>query len=588
MFGLLLPGAATLAQDGGTPGAGEGTPVASPQASPLASPAGSPVALAPLDEPIRSISREAFYEEVFAAFPFEEPQAEGGQIIMSQTSDISTVNGLLTSDYPTAYITGMIFEGLIGGNPINGQPVPGLADSWESEDGVTYTFHLNQDAKWHDGVDFTAHDVEFTFDMALAEDSPNPRRGTMLPLLASYRAVDDNTFEIVANDRYATFLFDLAGQFGIMPRHIWEGIAPADWPNDPGSTGQDPSRVVGTGPFKFVEWRQGESVTVAKNPDYWDPMSIPVVDEVVMTILPDPATEVEALKAGEIDIVEVIPAPQTAELQETEGIEVAIFPNLGFSFYGFNLDPERTTLFQDKEVRQALYIAIDKEAIKENIYLGFGEVPRGTQPVLSIAYDAEAIQDPFEYDPDRSRELLASAGWEDTNGDGIVEKDGQALSFTLIAPTGGGAVTDQLMAELQQRWRDIGVEMQPNLIDFPALVETITSTFDYEVALLGFNWSPDAGQGAMFACDSYGTAFNFMRYCNEEFEALEEQQLRELDPEKRKQLLIRQSQIVWEDQPVGIYRFGTDRTGFTSRLRNYFPNGYGQYWSFPWVWIAEE
>jgi peptide/nickel transport system substrate-binding protein len=376
--------------------------------------------------------------------------------------------------------------------------------------------------------------------------------------------------------------------FGIVPKHIWEGVAPADWPNDPGSTGQDPSRVVGTGPFKFVEWRQGESVTLAKNPDYWDPMAIPVIDENVMTILPDPATEVEALKAGEIDIMETIPAAQTEDVQNTEGLEVAIFPNLSFSFYGFNLDPEKTTLFQDKEVRQALFIAIDKESIKENIYLGYGEVPRGTQPVLSFAYDAEAIEDPFEFDPDRARELLASAGWEDTDGDGIVEKDGQPLSFTLITSSGGGAVIDQLLAELQQRWRDIGVEMQPSLIEFPALVEIITNTYDFDVAMLGFNWDATGGQGAVFATESYGNAFNFMKYSSEEFDALEAQQLRELDPEKRKQLLIEQSKIVWEDQPVGIFRFGTDRTGFSSRVKNYFPNGYGQYWSYPWVWIADE
>ena len=92
----------------------------------------------------------------------------------------------------------------------------------------------------------------------------------------------------------------------------------------------------------------------------------------------------------------------------------------------------------------------------------------------------------------------------------------------------------------------------------------------------------------MFATDSYRNAFNFMKYSNPEFDALEEQQLRELDPEKRRQLLIRQSQIIWEDQPVGIFRFGTDRVGFSERIRNYFPNGYGQYWSLPWVWIADE
>ena len=577
--GTLLPGLDALAQDA--------SPEASPGASPVASPGASPTT--GTGQVQRSITREEFYDQLFSAFPFEEPQAQGGTIIWSQTGDISTVNAILSADQPTAFVVGFMFEALIGTSPIDGETVPGLADSWEiSADGRTYTFFLNQDARWHDGQPVTAEDVKFSFDIALDEASPNPRRGIVGPLLDSYRVIDEHTIEFTATDTYATFLTDVTGQFGIMPKHIWDGIAPADWPNDPGSTGQDPSRVIGSGPFKFVEWRQGESVTVARNADYWDPRAIPVVDELVMTVLPDPATEVEALKAGEIDVVEVLPAPQTEEVQNTEGLEVAIFPDFGFSFYGFNLDPEKTTLFQDKAVRQALYIAIDKEAIRDNIYLGYGEVPRGTQPVPSFAYDAESIADPFSYDPDRARQLLADAGWEDTDGDGIVEKDGQPLAFTMIVGTGGGATTDQLLAELQQKWRDIGVDMQPNLIEFTALVEIITQTFDYEVALLGFSWTPDGGQGAMFATDSYRNAFNFMKYSNPEYDALEEQQLRELDREKRRQLLIQQSQIAWDDQPVGIYRFGNNRVGYSSRLRNFFPNPFGTYWSFNWTWLAEE
>jgi peptide/nickel transport system substrate-binding protein len=540
-------------------------------------------------EVIRSMTRDDYNALLQENFAFEEPQNTGGQIIISQTSDIATLNGLLTADYPTVYITGALFEPLVSTSPIDGQIVPALADSWEiAPDGKTYTFHLNQNATWHDGTDVTAEDVKFTFDVAMNEESPNPRRSTLVQLVDSYRVVDEHTFEMVSKEPFATFLYDVPFSIFTMPKHIWENVPPAEWPNDPGSTGQDPARVVGTGPWKFGEWRQGESVTLLRNDQYYDPFWIPVVDELVMRVLPDPATEVEALKAGEIDIVEVIPAPQTEEVQNTEGLKVDIYPGYSFGYVGLNLDPEKTTLFQDPRVRQALFVAVDKEAIKENIYAGFGEVALGTQPKLSFAYSPESYDETYAYDPERARQLLAEAGWEDTNGDGIVEKDGQEFRFELLTASGGGAVIDQLLAELQQRWREIGVEMTPNLMEWSAMQDVTDNTHDFDALMQAFVWDPAGSQGSLFRCDSYDGGFNVIKYCNEEWDRLDDLQLRELDREKRRDLLIQQSQIVWEDLPVLIFRFGVERPGYTDRLRNFFPTGNGGvYWSLPFVWIAE-
>jgi len=538
-------------------------------------------------EVVRSMTRDEHYAKLHEAFAFEEPQNQGGQVIWSQTSDIATVNGLLTADYPTIYVTGFIFEPLVSVSPIDGQIIPALADSYEiAADGKTYTFHLNKDATWHDGTDVTAEDIKFTFDVALDEKSPNPRRSTIVQQLESYRVIAEDTFEMVAKEPFATFLYDVPWSLLTMPKHIWEGVAPEAWPNDPGSTGQDPARVVGTGPFKFQEWRQGESVTLVRNDAYYDQQAVPIIDELVMRVLPDPATEVEALEAGEIDIVEVTPAPQVEEVQNTEGLKVEIYPGYSFSYVGLNMDPEKTTLFQDQRVRAALFIAIDKEAIKNNIYLGLGEVARGTQPKLSFAYAPESIDETYDYDPERAKQLLADAGWADTNGDGIVEKDGQDFRFELLLPSGGGAVTDQLLAELQQRWREIGVEMTPNLMEWSAMQDVTDKTHDFQALLQGFGWDASGSQGTLFRCDSYEGGFNNIKYCNEEFDRLDDQQLRELDREKRRELLIEQSNIIWNDLPVLIYRFAVERPSFSTRLHNFFPTGNGGvYWSLPFVWV---
>lgn len=149
-------------------------------------------------------------------------------MIFSQTADIATVNGLLTADYPTIYITGSLFESLVTISPIDGQIVPGLADSYEiAPDGKTYTFHLNKDAKWHDGTDVTADDVIFTFDVALDEKSPNPVRSSVAQMLDSYRAVDADTVEMVTKEPFATFLYTV-NQVLTMPKHIWENVPPEE------------------------------------------------------------------------------------------------------------------------------------------------------------------------------------------------------------------------------------------------------------------------------------------------------------------------------------------------------------------------
>ena len=138
-------------------------------------------------EPVTSITREEYYQKLRENFQFEEPASQGGQLIMGDSTDIDTVNGLLSDDSPTSYINGLIYESLTGVDPFDGTIVPGLADRYEiAADGITYTFHLNQDAKWHDGEDFTADDVKFSLDCALAEDTVYAYTGPVDEALATY------------------------------------------------------------------------------------------------------------------------------------------------------------------------------------------------------------------------------------------------------------------------------------------------------------------------------------------------------------------------------------------------------------------
>lgn len=530
--------------------------------------------------------REEYLARLREEFQLPENPPKGGTFIIGNTTDIGTTNLLLGSDDPTNPMMSLIQETLVNSSALEGAYVPGLADSVElAEDGKTYTFSLNQSVTWHDGEPFNADDVIFSFEAQSNPDTGSSYTGTFNETVASWTRIDDFTVEVVAPDVLAPIVFLGNSYCPILPQHIWEGVALADWASDPGSTGQDPARVVGTGPFKFQEWVQGERLVFTRNDDYWDVMAN--IDEVNYQVWPDEPAALEALRAGDIDFVENVSASEVESLQAEENLEVVIFDTYDFGFYGYNLDPEKTTLFQDVEVRQAMIYALDRQSIVDNIQLGFGEVAQGSQAILSLAYAPDQIRTKYDFDPEKAQQLLDQAGWT-AGSDGIREKEGQRLSFELMYPTGTPA-TEQQVAYMQEAWAAVGVEATPNGVDFGAvLVPAITESFDYDVVLLGFSWDATGDQSAMFSSNQYKEGFNFMKYSNPEVDRLNMEANRELDPERRKELLIEATNLVNDDAPVGVISFRQDRDPYNIRFQGFHPNDYaGWHWPIQFIYTEE-
>lgn len=549
---LIMPWS-TLAQDG--------TPVAS-------------------GETTKSLTREEFLTQLYEDMQYTEAATPGGTLITSNTADIQTVQPFLAEEAASFAIVNLVYEGLTGGDPRTGQIAPtGLADYWEiGPDNKTYTFHLNKDAKWHDGVDFTAEDVQFSADALANPDSGSVYTGSFLSAVKSWRVIDDDTFEMVANEPFFTFLYEIQTLF-VIPKHIWENVPLKEWRTDPGATGEDPSRVVGTGPFKFQEWKQGESVSLVRNDDYYG--KVPYLDGVIMRIWPDQTAVVNALINGEIDIAELEPADITA-LENTEGITVSHFPTRSFSYYEFNLNADVTTKWQDQRVRQAMLYALDRESIVENILLGYAEVAQGTQPVVSYAYAPDQITTKYTFDPEKAKALLAEAGWADSDGDGVLDKDGVALAFELLYNSGSPS-TEQLVAYMQDAWKTVGIDATPKALEFPALIEATTTNLDWDVALYGFQWDASFLQDIMFGCDQYQVGFNDMKYCNPKEDELNDQAKLTFDEDARRELLIAASNIINDEQPITVMHFSQGHLAFISALQNYFPSTWGNDWTQLWI-----
>lgn len=530
-------------------------------------------------EPMSSLTREAYRAQVQEAMGFTEAATPGGTFIRAIVSDPQTIHPLLADDIDSINLVEQIYDPLVGTDLLTGAPAPsGLADSWETAaDGRTYTFHLNPDALWHDGTPVTADDVQFSFDALADPEVGSSYQQTFLDATESWRIVDDHTFEVVAKEPLFTFLYDLVTW--IIPRHIWEDVPVADWRTDGGATGQDPARVVGSGPFRFREWLPGESVTLDRNPDYFD--QAPYLDSYTVVIRPDQTGIVNSLLNDEIDAATLEPA-DIATIASTEGLAVATYPTADFNFYLTNLDPEKSTLFQDVRVRQALLYALDREAMATDILLGNARVAQGSQPEISYAYAPDRLTTQYTYNPDKARELLAEAGWADTDGDGIVEREGTPLSFEVLYPS-GSPTYDQELAYMQDAWQDVGVDAQPTSLDFPALVGTITEDHTFDMAFLGFGWDATFIQDLMFGCDQYEGGFNVVRYCNPQLDEINARAKRTLPEAPRRELVIAATDMINEDLPVGILHFIDANIGYSTRLQNFQPTAWGLDLSSIWI-----
>jgi peptide/nickel transport system substrate-binding protein len=555
---------------------------ATPEASPVAGTV--PTTATGVAQPGgRSINREEYYQLIRARFDLSEPRITGGRVIYGMSSDIDTLHPHLISNVFSSWVASNVYDALVSINATNGFPAPGLADSWElSEDGLTYTFHLNPNATWHDGNPVTADDVIFSFDGALDETGLSGIQFTVKQVLDSYRAIDGHTVELVAKAPLAVFIESTALLIAIVPKHIWEDVPPSAWGSDPGSTGRDPARVIGSGPFRFVEWIAEDHVTLARNERYWDPNAVPVLDEMVFAAMPEASSRTAALTTGEIDFAR-ISFGDADSLERDPAVEIVSWEDPGWVFLHMNEDPDEVPFFAEIPVRQALMYALDRQLIADEIYFGYAIRADGVHPPLSVAYAPDRITTIYDYDPEKAKALLEGAGWVDADGDGIREKDGMRFSFECLY---GGTVptNQQMLPYMQQAWREVGIDMQPVPLPLQTLFDAIDSG-DYAMATHGRSLGIDGSLGDMFRCDAAPpNGFNDIGYCNERFDELDALQIRELDVDKRVDLLIEQANILNDEVAVGVLLFPKSLVGRRETLHNFYPNGYGFLWSMPWWW----
>jgi peptide/nickel transport system substrate-binding protein len=500
---------------------------------------------------------------------------KGGHLVEGNFTDISFMNSVLSSDTASATVISLLFEGLLTSKP-NGDLVPGLAAMpVVSPDGTTYTFKLHNNLKWSDGMPITSEDVLFTFNMMFApeyKEVNSPRRSDLELHLDSITTPDAQTVVFKTKGVWSPFLA-LHAQREIMPKHVLgslpaKAINTADFNSAPSAT---------NGAFKFLRWDKGQQVVLGRNDNYWRGPAL--LDQYIYKVAPDSVTLVNQLKTGEVDFAPVDPSLWDSLATEDSIVRLNPFGLPSFTFYAYQLDPAKAAskLFSDKNVRQALLLALDRQQMADKVYFKQASVADSVEP--SISWSHTVAKPSFSFNKSKAEQMLDAAGW--TKGaDGTRAKGGVPLKFTMITNQ-GNKQRESLLQIMQQSWADIGVTATPSLIQFPQLVTQITNQRTFDMFLVGFNFQQDPDQSQLFASTAANPGgFNGFQFKNDQVDSLLNQAAATLDQGKRKQIYAQYQDLMADQSPAPILVFTKGLYATTKRVQGLTSSVFGSFNQF--------
>jgi peptide/nickel transport system substrate-binding protein len=464
----------------------------------------------------------------------KSPPAYGDLLIQGSIGDASNLLPLLASDSASHDISGLIFNGLVKYDK-NLNLVGDLAESWEvSPDGLTITFKLRKGVKWQDGREFTAEDVMFGYRTII---SPNTRTAYS----GDYKEVKEATvagpysFRVVYKRPFAPGLSSW-GSLVVLPKHLLEG---QDINKSPFSR-----KPVGTGPYKFKEWKTGEKIVLQANPDYFD--GRPYLDGFVYRIIPDPATMFLELKSGGLDFMGLSPLQYTRQTDTRKmqrDFRKYKYLAFAYTYLGYN---QKDPKFQDVRVRQAITYGIDKKEIIDGVLLGLGLIATGPYKPDTPWYNPNVKQ--YPHDPEKAKSLLAEAGWK-PGADGTLAKDGKLFGFTIL--TNQGNESRAKCAEIiQRRLRTLGIQVKIRTVEWAAFINDFIDKKNFEAVMLGWTLGQDPDMYDIWHSSRVGPKeLNFISYQNEEVDQLLEKGRYTFDQKVRKACYDRIQEILAEEQP---------------------------------------
>ena len=481
-------------------------------------------------------------------------------LIYARGVDSTSLDPITTTEGDTFKVTENIFDTLLDYGEQDTTVHPKLAKSWEvSADALTYTFKLQEGVKFHDGTDFNADAVVYNFDRWMNGDADKFPYYTMFGgykadeghVIKEVKAVDANTVQFVLKRPQAPFLKNLAmSPFGI--------ASPAALKK----YGDDfRSHPVGTGPFKFVEWKQNDRITLEKNADYWQ-KGLPKLNKVIFRVIPENTARLNALVNGEVDMMDGLNNSDSKTVTDNPNLQLIERPSMNVGYLGFTLTRKP---FDNKLVRQALNHAIDKKSIIKAFYDGQAIPAKNPMPPSVEGYN-DAVEE-YPYDLEKAKALLKEAGYPDG-----FEMDLWAMPVArLYMPEA------QKVAEvIQESFSKIGVKAKIQSVDWATYLDKAAKgEFDsYMLGWTGDNGDPDNFLYTLLDKDSIG-ANNYSFYSNDQLHDILIKAQQETDQAKRNDLYKQAQEIIHEDAPWIPLVHSRPLSAASKDVINYLPHPTG-------------
>ena len=466
----------------------------------------------------------------------DTPQ-DGGTLVRRLEADIHSLNPVLASTKYESHVQNYIFTPLINVDA-NLNVIAGLAESWEvSPDGKRYTFKLNEKATFSDGKPVRAGDVLFTLRKIVDPAAQSVQFAGNFELFdsASSRVVDEHTVEVAFREPLASQLIRF-NQLFVLPEHVY---GRGDFAKDHNAI------AVGSGPYKLVRFTSGTEIVLERRPDYWG--TRPHIQSVVFKVITDHATAWNAVQRGDVDET-ILQSDTWVREHNNRALQTKLeFQRFYMRMYNYVAWNNRNALLSDKRVRRALGMCMPTESVINNLFHGTARAMSGPFTPDEWAYNPTVPV--VRYDPVEAKRILASVGWLDTNGDGVLDKGGKPFRLTMLVLSRSGT-TMQFAQLLQGELKKIGVQMEINVSDAAVAFERILAG-NYEAAYLAWELDPDPDVFALFHSKARPPASgqNFVFYSNPEVDQLIDAGRRELDQSKRKDIYHRVHTILAEDQP---------------------------------------
>jgi peptide/nickel transport system substrate-binding protein len=544
-------------------------------------------------------------------------EKHGGTLVLPTVSDPKSFNDIVAKETSSTLITSLIFEGLTKTNAFTLQVEPFLARDWDvSEDGLTWTFYLREDVVWNDGYPFTADDVVFTFKDLIYNDAvPTSSRDifTINDEQFDVTKIDDYTVQFRLPVKFAPFLRAM-GQ-AILPKHrllqsVKDGTFSFTWGID-----TPPEDIVGTGPFKLAQYRPGERLVLRRNERYWQKSAegdaLPYLDRVIFLIVQNQDVEILKFFDGEIDYCLIsrgndYPLLKPLEAEKNFTIYEA-GPNFGTNFLLFNqnrdrnpdtgapfVDPVKLSWFTNRDFRRAVAHAIDRAQMIDILKNQLGYPQDGAlSPSAGFFYNPDVVQ--YDYNLQKAKDLLASNGFIDRGGDGVLEDpSGNPVQFNLFTNS-NNAERVQIAAIIRHDLQSLGMRVNFLALEFNSLVSKLNATYDWDAIILGLtggvephfgkNVWDSGGQLHMWYPKQKAPATDWEKRIDEIFTA----GVQELDDNKRKVLYDEWQEIVAEELPFIYTVLGSNIFAVRNKFGNLKPSSYaGPFHNVEEIYVLKE